>query len=60
MLGELDPNDRELESLIQAFCADPSDDLTFGRLDVLIRAGRNWEIVPDPPRDHGPPSEKRA
>jgi len=59
-LGEFDPYDRELESLLEAFCSDPSDDQTFRRLELLLRGVRDWEIVPDPPKTRPAPPEKRA
>ena len=47
----------ELDRLLEAFSADPCDEGTFRRLEILLRGQGRWEIVPED-RTHTP-SEKR-
>jgi len=47
----------ELDALLAAFSADPSDEGTFRRLDLLLRGAGRWEIVPDDPA-RTPPAKR--
>ena len=38
----------ELDRLLAAFCQDPTDERTFGRIEVLLRGAGRWELADDP------------
>jgi hypothetical protein len=37
----------EIDRLLAAFCENPDDEQTFGRLEVLLRGGGRWELAVD-------------
>ena len=37
----------ELDRLLAAFCENPDDERTFGKLEVLLRGGGRWELAGD-------------
>ena len=41
----------ELDRLLAAFSLDPSDEHTFGQIEVLLRGAGRWELAdaPTPP-----------
>ena len=43
----------ELDRLLCQFAADPEDELTFGRLEVLLRGRGRWELATEPSNGHG-------
>ena len=46
----------EIDRLLAAFCENPDDELTFGRLDALLRGGGRWELAADDDSASRPPA----
>lgn len=46
----------ELDRLLAAFCENPDDEQTFGRLEVLLRGGGRWELAGDDEQVNPTPS----
>jgi len=38
----------EIDRLLRQFARNPDDDLTFGRLEALLRGRGRWEVASDP------------
>lgn len=46
----------ELDRLLAAFCENPDDERTFGKLDVLLRGNGRWELAGDDEQANPTPS----
>jgi hypothetical protein len=48
----------EIDRLLAAFCENPDDEQTFGKLDALLRGGGRWELAGDD--EHSNPTPSRG